>query len=927
MLLPYGFNVCREVCFRRIYVFTEAFESNRDSHPMSNTRVVPFCPLLLCVWIFFVPFQSQAGSGDWTTFRGNLQRTGHSALQADIEHPAIAWRYNIQEWTAGLDIGPNTESSRFFFEYKPRGPRPRPIVSQYVELLENSKNLPFERTNNLLYDQFLPDVPYSQKFCFEDGMAIKTKPDGPHRPVAQGRLYRADHGKEEIVWTTEPEEQCEMPLCVVADMNGDGIKEIVVATWYRVMVFDSQTGEKIDECRWHKGRNYGHFEVRDLNGDGLPECIVLADFMIHMNVLENQQGKLALKWRKPVEFQLFGKRKSLRLLPAPIVDTDGDGVLELVVNLYNDTGDERWHVMVYDAFTGEVKEDLPGKFVSGLEDLNQDSACELLLTPTQGLALQKYGPLYIGSLQNESIALYEIPLKARWILQERPLTQTYATVAADGRKTVLTSTDPGTSQTAFWIAQAPSIDENESAGETITALIWKGGTQFETAFNCTLPNNGEVSFQCFCEGTSGPNLYFNAIFKETPHYLIPIKGGAGRLVNLKPLSMPPDVPIAFQTAPNSAPLICISSRSGTIHAIEPPHDGEDTPRLRWSRPGRSQTGDMGTFYGLEAADLDGDRLPEILAAVQEDDGTPALIAYKADGSTLYRHRFNRFPGGPPRWNTGGLLRWTYGRFTTDNAYDVYVCLRRTVMHTDESCLLAGPDAREVWWNDDVLERGCGGLTAAVADIDADKRDELVMQYPDLHFSLDGVSGEILNATPWPHQELGGWSAYAQPLLADADRDGKLEVYSGNCRYTFARWTLDGHLEWHTPYLDGSNALPALADLDGDGNMELCGPASAGGLRCYDPRSGELRWTWQTERALTDVLAIDIDHDGKDELVFGEDRRIVALKELGGVPMVLWSLNNDSTVYSPIAADTDADGLAEILYLTANDGLICIDTKQ
>ncbi len=866
-----------------------------------------------------------AHRGDWPTYRGDGHRTGRSPLPARIVSPEIAWRYGLQEWEARLLLTPIHRERSGGIAIDPHTSAPGIEAGEWINLAGDGNTQRVQRTNNTVYAKLLPDVPGYQKFHFQDGMAMKTRPDGPKRPVAHGTLYRYDRGREEVVWTTGPEEQCEMPLCAVADMNCDGQPELVVCTWYRVMVFDARTGEKVDECRWHKGRNYGHFEVRDLNGDGFPECIVLADFMIHMNVLENREGKLSLKWRKEVEFQLFGKRKALRPGPTPLVDLDGDGRLELLVNLFNDSGDERWHVTVYDAFDGTIQTDIPDKFASGIADLNGDDLPEVLLTPARGLAIQKYGELFVGNWTSGSWQTWPLPEQGRWAMQDRELTPLQATCAAEGRRTALVTLGDN-ADTVAWIVTAPEREADAPSGEGIVGFLWNGRDRWEERVRCQLPKGTTVAFSGTAstgDSTRNPTLIFQTFFDNRDFSAAKVRGAIVSLMQPTPVSYQPDVPIVIEDKDSGVPLVAVATSRGTVHAIEP-RPSNRSPQLRWKRPGRSQTADMGSFFGLEAADIDRDGFPEIFAACQTAEGPPEIVAYRTDGSVLFRHRFDRFPGGPPRWNTGGLLRWMSGRFSATDTNDLLVTLRRTVMHTDESVLLTGPEARELWWCDDVMKRGCGGSSGAVGDTDADGLDEIVMQYPDLHFVLDGAAGDIESATSWPHHKLGGWSAYASPVLYDADRNGALETYSGNCRYTVARWSMDGQLGWHTPYLDGSSAMPALGDADGDGRFELVIPAYTGGIRCYAPLDGTLRWTWDEVKNATDVLAVDLDGDGTDEFVFGVGNDLIALTEQQGAPSLFWRLTLDERPYAPIAADTDGDGFAEILMMTHGGSLVCID---
>ena len=120
------------------------------------------------------------------------------------------------------------------------------------------------------------------------------------------------------------------PLIVIADVDFDGLPEVAVATHYRIMVYNGQTGEKKKEFKYHDMRNYGFFEAVDIDGDGFLEFIIIADFITHIEVIDNEGKDLKVLWRKDLETNLTCKRKALKVGPYPVIDIDGDGRLEII---------------------------------------------------------------------------------------------------------------------------------------------------------------------------------------------------------------------------------------------------------------------------------------------------------------------------------------------------------------------------------------------------------------------------------------------------------------------------------------------------------------------------------------------------------------------------------------------------------------------
>jgi len=385
--------------------------------------------------------------------------------------------------------------------------------------------------------------------------------------------------------------------------------------------------------------------------------------------------------------------------------------------------------------------------------------------------------------------------------------------------------------------------------------------------------------------------------------------------------LPPDVPVVGRMRHDKPPVVVVATPAGVV-AIAPPQKSGETPRALWCAPGRAQTTSMDSFYGLEMADLKGDGDLEVLAADHTNDGKAVLVAYDASGQRCWSHTFERFSGAEPFWNTGGLLLWTTGHFLQSQRVDVFTSLRRSAMHTDESCVVESAAGREVWWQDNLLERGCGGATVALRNA-GDGRDDIVGQYPDIHFALSGATGKPLQVVANPNKEFGGWTGYAIPTVFDANGDGRLETLMGRCIYSLALFSRDNKLGWHTGYLDGTSSSPALADLNGDGRLRIGAAAYRGGFRCYDAATGAVRWSFPTKHTPTDPVSADIDGDKREEFIFGVGRELIAVGEADGKPRVVWRLTMPAAVYSPIAVDVDGDGRLEVL-CTAADGLLyCI----
>jgi outer membrane protein assembly factor BamB len=128
---------------------------------------------------------------------------------------------------------------------------------------------------------------------------------------------------------------------------------------------------------------------------------------------------------------------------------------------------------------------------------------------------------------------------------------------------------------------------------------------------------------------------------------------------------------------------------------------------------------------------------------------------------------------------------------------------------------------EKTYNTGSIIRGSPGLAEAdfggIIVFGTYREEELQGAYvkkPENKIHAIDMSGGLL----W-EKETDGWGVFSSPVLADIDRDGRLEVLIGTREGRLYALDLEtGGEKWN--YFGGSGMLasPAIADFDGDGNM-------------------------------------------------------------------------------------------------------------
>jgi hypothetical protein len=229
-------------------------------------------------------------------------------------------------------------------------------------------------------------------------------------------------------------------------------------------------------------------------------------------------------------------------------------------------------------------------------------------------------------------------------------------------------------------------------------------------------------------------------------------------------------------------------------------------------------------------------------------------------------------------------------------------------------------------------------TPALVDLDNDGQLEILWSSFDHRVYAMRLDGSMLPGWPVFVRD----TSWTTPALADIDGDGFLEAVFG----------VDSHLEgppYNTPdggaliafRADGTRlwtrfisqtifSSPIIADLDGDGNLEIVhgggdyfnsAGAIAAGRKVYVlDRNGNLLWSRDTGNCVCRRPALgDIDGDGKLEVVVTSyDNRAYAWNHDGSALWDVAVLNfqgKNERAGPPVIADFTGDGIADVLVNT------------
>jgi hypothetical protein len=178
-----------------------------------------------------------------------------------------------------------------------------------------------------------------------------------------------------------------------------------------------------------------------------------------------------------------------------------------------------------------------------------------------------------------------------------------------------------------------------------------------------------------------------------------------------------------------------------------------------------------------------------------------------------------------------------------------------------------------------------------------------------------------------------------PAFGDLDSDGRTDIIVGQWGPSLARYRggADGFALVDSAFVTitrGSNTVPALGDLDGDGDLDLLIGESSGYVNYYrnDGSRTHPRFTLVTDsldgirpgRRSAPALA-DLDGDGDLDLLIGtEAGEVVLYRNLGAVRVPRFVRDSGFVVRvpghaTPAVDDLDGDGIPDLIVGTSGGG--------
>jgi len=774
---------------------------------------------------------------------------------------------------------------------------------------------------------FLPNSPGLEKLTFEQ---LNSASDGVVR------LYKRNQGQWVQVWQTGTIKVLGVqPNLITGDFDRDGVLEAAFAAWDDLYVLNINTGAIEQKVRFtasgaSSGRPYGWLGAKDLNGDGRQEFVILADFENNMSVVGwNSSGKLTKLWDYTIESGVVDKQTIHNTGYDPLHDVNGDGIVDIVTSIFNETGDNRWHVVVRNGTNGQVISNLPGQFYWGGADLDGDGRTELFVSQAAGGAV-------LPTTANLSVLEFESgAMQTRWQQSAAEFQLQDATDFPDNmnagaararQRLLIGAVDVGGPLTFF----TRQIVDAATAQTQVTA--WQlGSAGIQEVGKLTGPRL-EVLAVGAAPGESGLLVRTSGALDTSE--AIAAVGFSGAALQSRRTGTPLTSVVVAPLAPGEQPTLVVQTPFEQLTAFQVSAEG--SPTGVWTQSGRGSyvgmntiTGQLG-FGNVVLADLLGDGHLATLAGSRGSAGQARLVALDENGQEIWGHDFDTIPGDPPDWNSGGLTVWMVGHFRSTETMDVMVTVRRGTMHSDELYLLDGQTGQMVWTREyghtpgtTFVPRGAGGAQMTVVDWDGDGLDEAINMWPDAFYVVDGNGQNLIDRSFM--DDVYGTNQPTQQgiaIVADFLANGSQTILHAASMYVLALLDRNANPLWRTASgVEQTLWSPAVGDFDGDNDLDVISSArDSNTLTSYDARTGAVRWTLTLPGIPGPGVSGDLDGDGRDEALFavGNTLYCIGTTPDGRAGRVEWSRSFSSLIGMPILADVTGQGQLQIV-VVAQDG--------
>ena len=712
-------------------------------------------------------------------------------------------------------------------------------------------------------------------------------------------LFSSDPGTGEprLVYHLSEEGNIFGAQFLVADADGDDKEDLLIVSMEQAWVYGLRDGRRKAHYQWQPGiRTYSAFIAAKRFNDSLVLTMINPHIPGLQAIALDKDGGARRLWKQVIGAKEDQYQQTLKIAPAcpdPMVDLDGDGQVEILTRITNEHGDQKTHLVVFDSRSGKRLSESEDKVLT-IDNLDGTGRPEVLL--------QRGGQLHMTRWQGGEFDTMWQAKGAEPVL--RPALRPDFSCTSPGSR-------PG---------------RNPSVAREGQHFVVKFG---DHAWAYALTDRGVERVEQIAEIPA-----------------VPSRELAYRVSKRRKTYMPPPAIVGrFGTRLE----VILRDHPGTLLGL----DGNGNRQRVWTTESPSHPHNYENHFSqAEICDVDGDGANDLITTTVAGSPKPGrIVIFQADGrerltippvagaNEVCLGATGRMGPKAQRWITAAY------RFPNGNPLEV---------------AYDGRSGAELWRREAYGPRGelvRFGYPCATLDYDGNGNDDMVVSAGNYYGLLDVAKNRDLLSpvTLGPNHLPGHWSTRFRTILVPM-KERQPDVFLHRNNGVSAMLSLDGNYRWHYSLLPREN-MPfnqeGVVDLDGDENYELITAHRDGTLRAFTNaaaaakcptcqtnapltnhnHAGQVRWTFtipgpinpSVYRSDQDFASADLDGDGRMEVLLGSgDGHLYALKEVGDDCQVLWRVRlSERRIGSPILADLNDDGIAEILVPSEEGIVFCL----
>jgi len=924
---------------------------------------------------------------DWPTLRQNQDRTGHSDGVGQINLPIVKWQYylggSLREknvWFGDVDSNGSKEiamtiGGRVVLKndadqvlWRTGLLAASEIVGLYDidnngtnELVVTSGGPPssliiLNATNGNILWNFQNFDPKTNSFPKRQVMVHDLDGDGLLDIVAkpnEAYLYTyaftfkngfSSNPEDNVFWTYKHRLYGNETPYLIGDVDNDNKNEVVFIEYQRITILDAETGladqEVYDVFESHP---FGAMYLKNVDDDPQPEIISVSyknayDYQITVFDAVDKSVSWQIQWHPTLDKSMVSAEHS-------VIDLDNDGSVEIVVSVYNDIDDEKtfvgsmpsdydgvfapdqWSLLIFDAATGQLKADMQDVYLEGVKDFNLDGVPEIVVKKALPgfVTVEAFADIQAFNLKDGQ-------LEKQWEIANANMVRLAADISSDfnynhNNPTARIGTadlngDKDDELLLFLdtdnnneIDTLRAYDVSETVPQAVASmsisssnrlsLLKAGGKYANTGGKYA--NNGD-----------GEQL---AVFRYAGYVQI-LDNEFSEIASLTTGNYRTN-PIAVDLDDDGVVEILVKGSDGILKVLDSSMANiAEQPEIEWSF--------LDWFSpNLSAWDLDNDGLYELPVFDLNDRQNPLLHMLNYDGSVLWSREFTGYGSIPEQLG--------FGSFNSNEVDDFMLVIKdysRQAAEEHRIITLDGRNGNEIW-NRPTISIRSSNEPLFVVDLDYNGYDDLINTDAIQIEYYDGLDGSLMYDVPrgyWPINNI----------LADFNLDGTKDLLLNSRDKNLGLQLFDLLADlpsWTLPHSNSYEVATYPGVFSMEGERGIIKPTTFGSLQAYDSdgiaiwakpiflRDGNVLYSDPGDSmTIEGVTVADINNDGFEDALVGTDDGWLVAIQIDNHSR-LWSLNIGSTVYEPLVADVDMDGLLEVIVVAGDGNMYLIDNQN